>query len=129
MVENVAGAMGNTATVTVMRAKPQGYTIQTGHMVTHATAPAFYPNLAYRPDADFGPIGVVALTAYVIAANKSFPPNDLNEFIAYAKANHEKLNMGHAGVGSDTHLTGLFLNATPALKPAPRPLHTPAPPP
>ena len=117
VVENVAGAGGTTAAARLMRANPDGYTIQIGHMGTHAAAPAFYPNLAYRPDADFAPIGVVALTAYVIAANKSFPPNDLNEFIAYAKANHEKLNMGHAGVGSNTHLTGLLLNAILGLKP------------
>jgi len=118
IVENVAGAGGTTAAARLMRANPDGYTIQIGHMGTHAAAPAFYPNLAYRPDADFAPIGMVALTAYVIAANRSFPPNDLNEFIAYAKANHEKLNMGHAGVGSNTHLTGLLLNAILGLKPA-----------
>src|SRR6266851_7941189 len=118
IVENVAGAGGTTAAARVMRANPDGYTIQIGHMGTHAAAPAFYPNLAYRPDADFAPIGMVALTAYVIAANKSFPPNDLNEFIVYAKANHEKLNMGHAGVGSNTHLTGLLFNAILGLKPA-----------
>jgi len=117
VVENVAGAGGTTAAARVMRANPDGYTIQIGHMGTHAAAPAFYPNLAYRPDADFAPIGMVALTAYVIAANKSFPPNDLKEFIAYAKANHEKLNMGHAGVGSNTHLTGLLFNAILGLKP------------
>jgi tripartite-type tricarboxylate transporter receptor subunit TctC len=117
IVENVAGAGGTTAAARLMRANPDGYTIQIGHMGTHAAAPAFYPNLAYRPDADFAPIGMVALTAYVIAANKSFPPNDLNEFIAYAKANHQKLNMGHAGVGSNTHLTGLLLNAILGLKP------------
>src|SRR6266481_9771882 len=118
IVENVAGAGGTTAAARVMRANPDGYTIQIGHMGTHAAAPAFYPNLAYRPDADFAPIGMVALTAYVIAANKSFPPNDLNEFIAYAKANHQRLNMGHAGVGSNTHLTGLLLNAILGLRPA-----------
>jgi len=118
IVENVAGAGGTTAAARLMRANPDGYTIQIGHMGTHAAAPAFYPNLAYRPDADFAPIGMVALTAYVIAANKSFPPNDLNEFIAYAKANHQRLNMGHAGVGSNTHLTGLLLNAILGLKPA-----------
>src|SRR2546427_67600 len=73
IVENVAGAGGTTATNRGMRAAPDGYTIQLGHMGTHATAPAFYPNLAYRPDADFAPIGMVALTAYVIAANKNVP--------------------------------------------------------
>jgi len=118
IVENVAGAGGTTATTRGMRANPDGYTIQIGHMGTLAAAPAFYPNLAYKPDADFAPIGMVALTAYVIAANKGLPPNDLNEFIAYAKANHQRLNMGHAGVGSNTHLTGLLFNAILGVKPA-----------
>jgi len=118
IVENVGGAGGTTATTRVMRANPDGYTIQIGHMGTHASAPAFYPNLAYRPDADFAPIGMVALTAYVIAANKHLPPNDLHEFITYAKANHQRLNMGHAGVGSSTHLAGLLLNTILGLKPA-----------
>lgn len=117
VIENVAGAGGTTAAARLMRANPDGYTIQIGHMGTHAAAPAFYPNLAYRPDVDFAPIGMVALTAYVISANKDFPPNNLNEFIVYAKANHERLNMGHAGVGSNTHLTGLLLNAILGLKP------------
>jgi tripartite-type tricarboxylate transporter receptor subunit TctC len=118
IVENVAGAGGTTATLRGMRASLDGYTIQIGHMGTHATAPAFYPNLAYRPDTDFAPIGMVALTAYVIGTNKNLPPNDLNEFIAYAKANHQRLNMGHSGVGSAAHLTGVMLNAILGLKPA-----------
>jgi tripartite-type tricarboxylate transporter receptor subunit TctC len=117
IVENIAGAGGTTATTRGMRASPDGYTIQVGHMGTHATAPAFYPNLAYRPDADFAPVGMVSLSPFLVAANKNFPPNDLNEFIAYAKANHQRLNMGHAGVGSTTHLTGLLLNAILDLKP------------
>jgi putative tricarboxylic transport membrane protein len=118
IVENVAGAGGITATTRGMRASPDGYTIQIGHMGTHATAPAFYPNLAYKPDADFAPIGMVSLNAFLIGATKSFPPNDLNEFVAYAKANHRRLNMGHAGVGSTTHLTGMLLNGILGLKPA-----------
>src|SRR6266436_1915378 len=109
IVENVAGAGGTTATTRAMRANPDGYTIQIGHMGTHATAPAFYPNLAYRPDADFAPVGIISQLGYVVAANKNLPPNDFNGFIAYARANHQKLNMGHAGVGSTTHLSGLLL--------------------
>jgi tripartite-type tricarboxylate transporter receptor subunit TctC len=99
IVENVPGAGGTTATARTMRATPDGYTIQMGHMGTHATAPLFYPKLAYKPDADFAPIGMVSLNAFFIAANKNLPPNDLNEFITYAKTNHQRMNMGHAGVG------------------------------
>jgi hypothetical protein len=110
VIENIAGAGGTTATTRVMRATSDGYTIGVGHMGTHATASAFYPNLAYRPDADFAPIGIVGQNAFLISTTKNFPANDLREFIAYAKANHQKLNIGHAGVGSTTHLTGLLLN-------------------
>jgi tripartite-type tricarboxylate transporter receptor subunit TctC len=117
VIENVAGAGGTTATTRVARANPDGYTIQIGHTGTHATAPAFYPNLAYRPDVDFAPIGLISLNAYMIVTNKDLPPKNLAEFIAYAKANSEKLNMGHAGVGSNTHLVGLLLNVALGVKP------------
>jgi tripartite-type tricarboxylate transporter receptor subunit TctC len=110
VIENIAGAGGTTATTRVMRATSDGYTIGVGHMGTHATASAFYPNLAYRPDADFAPIGIVGQNAFLISTTRNFPANDLREFIAYAKVNHQSLNIGHAGVGSTTHLTGLLLN-------------------
>src|SRR3982074_2818114 len=57
VIENVAGAGGTTGTIRTMRASPDGYTIEVGQMGTHAAAVAFYPNLAYKPDADFEPIG------------------------------------------------------------------------
>jgi tripartite-type tricarboxylate transporter receptor subunit TctC len=117
VVENIAGAGGTTASARGMRASPDGYTIQIGHLGTHATAPLFYPDFAYRPDVDFAPVGMVSLNAWLIAANKNLPPKDLNEFITFAKANHQRLNMGHAGVGSNSHLTGLLLNAILGLKP------------
>jgi len=126
VVENVAGAGGTTATTRTMRANPDGYTIQIGHNGTHATALAFYPNLAYRPDSDFAPIGMIALNAYFIVANKNLPPRDLAEFIDYAKANSEKLNMGHAGVGSNTHLVGLLLNTILGVKPTMVPFNSTA---
>jgi tripartite-type tricarboxylate transporter receptor subunit TctC len=117
VVENVAGAGGTTATTRTMRANPDGYTIQIGHTGTHAAAPVFYPNLAYRPDADFAPIGMIALNAYFVVANKDLPPKDLAEFIGYAKAHSQTVNMGHAGVGSNTYLVGLLLNSILGLKP------------
>jgi tripartite-type tricarboxylate transporter receptor subunit TctC len=60
VIENVAGAGGTTGTIRAMRATPDGYTIQLGQMGTHAAAVALYPNLAYRPDVDFEPIGMIA---------------------------------------------------------------------
>ena len=114
VAENIAGAGGTTGSTRTMRARPDGYTIRIGHMGTHATATVFYPSLPYRPDVDFAPIGLVGMNAFLISATKQFPAGNLND---YTKANHARLNMGHSGVGSTAHLTGLLLNAILAVKP------------
>jgi tripartite-type tricarboxylate transporter receptor subunit TctC len=100
-----------------MRAKSDGYTILMGHQGTHAFSVSLYPNLAYKPDVDFEPIGVVVEQHLVIAARKDFPAKDLKEFAAYVKANIEKLNMAHAGVGSGSFTFGLLLNSVLGAKP------------
>jgi tripartite-type tricarboxylate transporter receptor subunit TctC len=111
VIENVAGAGGTTGTTRTMRSNPDGYTIQVGQMGTHAAAVAFYPNLAYKPDVDFEPIGMIAGLPIVITARKDFPANDLKEFIRYVKANAAKVNAAHAGVGSITYTTCLLLHS------------------
>jgi tripartite-type tricarboxylate transporter receptor subunit TctC len=118
IVENVVGAGGTTGSTRTMRAAPDGYTIQIGQTGTHAASVALYPNLAYRPDVDFEPIGLVVVPPILIVARKDFPANDLREFMAYARANPDKLNMAHAGVGSITHFTCLMLNAMLGIRPA-----------
>jgi len=117
IVENVVGAGGTTASTRAMRANPDGYTIEMGHMGTHAASVALYPNLAYKPDVDFAPIGMAAGTPILILSRKDFPPKDLKEFAVYAKANEAKLNMAHAGVGSVSHVTALLLNSIIGVKP------------
>src|SRR4029450_1597264 len=83
-----------------MRAKADGYTILMGHIGTQAFSASLYPNLAYKQDVDFEPIGVAVEMPEFIVARKDFPANNLKEFITYVKANAENLNMAHAGVGS-----------------------------
>jgi tripartite-type tricarboxylate transporter receptor subunit TctC len=117
VIENVAGAGGTTGTTRTMRASPDGYTIQVGQMGTHAAAVALYPHLAYKPDVDFEPIGMIAGLPVVITARKDLPPNDLKEFIAYLKANADKVNVAHAGVGSITHTTCLLLHSLIGVQP------------
>jgi tripartite-type tricarboxylate transporter receptor subunit TctC len=117
IVENVPGAGGTIGSLRVMRAKPDGYTIQVGQIGTHAFSVAFYPNLAFKPDVDFEPIGMVAEQPLLILARKDLPPKDLKEFITYVKTNAEKLNMAHAGVGSITFTFGLLLNSLLSVKP------------
>src|SRR5438552_1981976 len=117
IVENVAGAGGTTGSIRAMRAKPDGHTIQMGNLGTHAFSVSLYPNLAYKPDVDFEPIGVVVEMPEFIVARKDFPANDLKEFITYVKANAKNLNMAHAGVGSITFTFGLLLNSLLGVKP------------
>ena len=117
VIENLVGAGGTTASTRAMRAAPDGYTIIMGHMGTHAASVALYPNLAYKPDVDFEPIGMAAGTPILILSKKDFAPKDLKEFVAYVKANETKLNMAHAGVGSVSHVTGLLLNHLLKAKP------------
>jgi tripartite-type tricarboxylate transporter receptor subunit TctC len=86
-------------------------------MGTHAASVALFPNLAYKPDVDFEPIGMVAGTPVVILGRKDFPPKDLKAFITYVKANEDKLNMAHAGVGSVAFTTCLLFNHLIGVKP------------
>jgi tripartite-type tricarboxylate transporter receptor subunit TctC len=117
VVENVAGAGGTTGTARAARANPDGYTLALGHMGTHAAAVALYPNLAYRPELDFEPIGLVAEQPELLVVRKDLPPTTLQEFTDYAKTNESKLNMAHAGVGSVSHVGCLLLNAAIGIKP------------
>ncbi len=117
IVQNVSGAGGTTGSTRAMRADPDGYTILMGQMGTHAASVALYPNLAYKPDVDFEPIGMVTAFPLIIAARKDFPPQDLKEFVAYVKANYGKLNQAHAGVGSIFFTTCLLLNSILDVKP------------
>jgi tripartite-type tricarboxylate transporter receptor subunit TctC len=117
VVENMAGAGGTVGSTRAMRATPDGYTIQMGQMGTHAGSVALYPNLAYKPETDFAPIGLVVDQAVVIFGRKDFPAKDLKEFVAYVKANADRLNVGHAGVGSISHFTCLLLDSVLGVKP------------
>ena len=111
VIENVAGAGGTTTTARVAAAAPDGYTLIMGQMGTHAAAPALYPQLKYNPVTDFTPIGVAGITPIVIVAKKDFPANNLREFVAYVKANTDKVNQAHAGVGSTAFTTCVLLKA------------------
>jgi tripartite-type tricarboxylate transporter receptor subunit TctC len=117
VIENVVGAGGTTASTRAKRANPDGYTLITGHMGTHAASVALYPNLQYHPSNDFEPISMLAGTPVLILAKKDFAPKDLKEFVSYVKANEAKLNMAHAGVGSVSFTSCLLLNQLMGVKP------------
>jgi tripartite-type tricarboxylate transporter receptor subunit TctC len=103
IIENVVGAGGSTALTRAARSAPDGYTIAIGNAGTSAATYTIYPKLSFTPDS-FASIGMVAKTFGVVALRKDFPASDLKGFIAYAKANPGKVNLGHAGIGSSNYL-------------------------
>src|SRR5262245_63534014 len=70
IVENAVGAGGTTGSIRAMRASPDGYTVELGNMGTHAASVALYPTLAYNPEVDFAPIGMVAGLPVVIVGDR-----------------------------------------------------------
>jgi tripartite-type tricarboxylate transporter receptor subunit TctC len=103
VIENVTGAGGSTALARAAKAPADGYTIAIGNAGTSAATYTIYPKLSFTPDS-FVAVGMVAKTFGIVALRKDFPAADLKAFIAYAKANPGKVNLGHAGVGSSNYL-------------------------
>ncbi|HSV53148.1 MAG TPA: tripartite tricarboxylate transporter substrate-binding protein [Burkholderiaceae bacterium] len=107
VVENTVGAGGTIAAAKVARAAPNGYTLFLHHMGM-ATAPALYKKLPFDPLKDFDTIGQVVDVPMTLLARKDFPANNLNELLAYVKANKEKVSLANAGLGAVSHLCGLL---------------------
>ena len=110
IIENVAGAGGTTVRRRVA-ASPDGYTFVSGHVGTHAAAPALYPNLRYDPLTDFTPIGLVAETPILVATKRDLPARNFKDFVAIARQRGADSTLGHAGVGSISHISCLLLTA------------------
>jgi tripartite-type tricarboxylate transporter receptor subunit TctC len=110
IVENTAGAGGTIAATRVKNGAPDGYLLLLHH-IGMSTAPALYRKLAYNPLTDFEPIGLVADTPMTLIARSDFPAKDLNELVAYVKANKTKINLANAGLGSAAHLCGLLFQS------------------
>jgi tripartite-type tricarboxylate transporter receptor subunit TctC len=115
IVENISGAAGAIGSTRVAKAAPDGYMFLLGSIGTHAFNPTLYKKLSYNPTTDFAPVALFAEQPMVLLTRKDFPAANLQEFIAYAKANGAKLQYGSAGVGSTTHLSCALLNAAAGL--------------
>jgi tripartite-type tricarboxylate transporter receptor subunit TctC len=110
VVENTAGAGGTIAANRVKNAPADGYTLLVHH-IGMSTAPALYRKLAFNPTTDFEPVAMVVDTPMTLIARPDFPAKDVNELIAYVKANKAKLNLANAGIGSASHLCGLLFQS------------------
>jgi tripartite-type tricarboxylate transporter receptor subunit TctC len=103
IIENIGGAGGALALTRVAQTTPDGYTILQGNSGTNTAVYIFTPEVKFTPD-DFAPVGMFNKSSAVVAIRKNFPAQNLAEFIAYAKKNPGKLNIGHSGVGSQNYL-------------------------
>jgi tripartite-type tricarboxylate transporter receptor subunit TctC len=105
LIENRIGASGNIATEAVVTAPPDGYTLLQVS-ATNARNTTLYDKLKFIFHRDIAPVASIMRTANVLDLNPSVPVRTVPEFVAYAKANPGKLNMGSAGIGSSQHLAG-----------------------
>jgi tripartite-type tricarboxylate transporter receptor subunit TctC len=108
VVENKLGAGGTVAASYVARATPDGYTFFIHHNGM-ATSTALYRKLAYNPLTDFEFVSQAVDVPMTLLARKDFPANNLQEFIAYVKANKAKINLANAGLGAVSQLCGMML--------------------
>jgi tripartite-type tricarboxylate transporter receptor subunit TctC len=109
VVENRVGANGAIATEAVARSPADGYTLLWAATPPLTINPAL-TKVNYDPIKDFAPISAVAVNAFVLVVNKDFPPKTVAEFIAYVRAQPNKLAYAEGSAGSLTHLTmALFL--------------------
>jgi tripartite-type tricarboxylate transporter receptor subunit TctC len=111
VVENTVGAGGTIASQRVAKSNPDGYTVLIHHMGM-ATAPALYRRLPFDPLASFEYIGQALDVPMTMLARKDFPAENLQQLIAYVKANKDKVTLANAGLGAVSHLCGMmFMSA------------------
>ena len=105
VVENKARAATAIGATYVARAPRDGYTLLLSAGTTFTVIPHLNDNLAYKLD-DFEPVAAVATVPFAFVVKKDFPARNLQEFVAYAKANPGKINNATNGQGSMVHLLG-----------------------
>ena len=110
VVENRPSAGGILAPEQVKNAKPDGYTILIHH-IGMATTPALYRQLRFNPLTDFDYIGLMNDVPMTLIARGDFPAKDFKEFLAYIKANKDKVTYANAGIGAASHLCGMLFKS------------------
>jgi tripartite-type tricarboxylate transporter receptor subunit TctC len=115
IVENVGGAGGMNGADRVAKAAPDGYTFLQGTVGTQAQNQSLFKKPAYNSLTDFAPVALVVEAPLVLIARKDIPAKDMKEFVAYAKANKDKMQYASAGTGSAIHLGCALMNMVAGL--------------
>jgi tripartite-type tricarboxylate transporter receptor subunit TctC len=116
IIENISGAGGTIGTNRVAKATPDGYQLIVSGSGTHSAAEFLHKSLPYK-SSDFEQIGLINLSPMVLVARKAVPANNLQEFIAYLRANGDKVTEADAGVGSISNLACSVFHSLAGVKP------------
>jgi len=115
IVESTVGAGGSVGVGRVARAAPDGYLVSVGHWSTHVVNGAVYP-LNYDLLKDLEPVAMIGGNPMLIVSKTALPAKNLREFVAWVRANQERVNVGTAGPGSSTHVSGVYFQNALGLK-------------
>jgi tripartite-type tricarboxylate transporter receptor subunit TctC len=110
VVENIGAAAGMAGGARVAKAAPDGYTFEIGNVGTHAYNQTLYKKPLYNAVTDFTPVGLATESPRILIVRKDLPVANLQELVAYIRANVNRMQFASAGVGSATHLPCVLFN-------------------
>lgn len=106
IVDNKPGAGGNIGADIVAKSAPDGYTIVMGTVGTHSINGSVFTKMPYDMVKDFAPISLIASTPNLLVVNNDLPVKTVQDLIAHARANPDKLSFGSPGIGTSVHVSG-----------------------
>ncbi len=110
IIENVPGGGGMTGSLRVSQAPADSHMFVLGSIGTHAIGYSMHKKPPYHPANDFQPVIFVADAPLLLMTKKDLPPNNLQEFFAYTKTNHDKMVFSSGGSGTSSHVSCVMLN-------------------
>lgn len=110
IIENQPGGGGTTGSLRVAQAGVDSHLFVLASIGTHAISYSMHSKPAYHPANDFAPVIFVADAPLLLMTKKDLPPNNLQEFSTYAKANHDKMTFASGGTGTSSHVSCVMLN-------------------
>ena len=116
VVDNRPGAGGNIGLNLVAKAQPDGYTLGVGAAGALAANSSLYAQMPFDPLKDLEPVSMLAAIPFVIVGNPSLAPRSLKDLIALAKAQPDKLSIGHGGNGTAMHLSAALFTQMADIK-------------
>jgi tripartite-type tricarboxylate transporter receptor subunit TctC len=111
VVDNKPGAGGNIGAEIVAKSPADGYSIVMGTVGTHSINGALYSKMPYDMVKDFTPVSLIASTPNLLVVNPALPVKNVQELIAYGKANPGKLSFGSPGIGTSIHVSGELMKS------------------